>query len=98
MAARIGLLQPRDDAQHGGLAAARGPEQHQGLAARDVEGDRLERAGPVREGFCAGLDPHRDAVILRARGHRRATRAPPQPAYICMATKSGMIITKKTSV
>ena len=37
----VGDLQPGDDPQRGGLAAARGAEQHQELAGRDVDAQVL---------------------------------------------------------
>ena len=79
-AAGIRRLQPGDDAQQGGLAAAGGAEQHQSLAARDIERHRLERAGAVGEGLGAVLDAQRDAVadcrslIAAARSRCRDSR------------------------
>ena len=55
-AAGVRRLQAGDDAQHGGLAAAGGTEQHHRLAARDVEVERLERARAVGERLAATLD------------------------------------------
>ena len=42
LAARL-LLQPRDDAQQGGLAAARGPEEADELALADAQVDAVQR-------------------------------------------------------
>ncbi len=73
-----------------------GPEEHDGFAARDIERHRLERAGAVAERLGAGLDTHRHAAVCRA--HRRAPLNTPRSANNCIATSSGMIITKNTSV
>jgi hypothetical protein len=49
---RIGALQPRGNAQSGGLAAAGGTEQAEDLAALGVESDAIDRetrAEPARD-------------------------------------------------
>ncbi len=61
-AAGIRQFEAGDDAQHRGLAAAGGAEQHQRFAARDVERGGLERAGAVGKGLAASLDAHRGAM------------------------------------
>jgi hypothetical protein len=98
-AAGIRRLQPGDDAQRGGLAAARGAEQDDGLAGADVEVERvqhalaaevlaaaaqLDRYGGEMEGFVT----HRD-------GFPEFVRMPPKR---CISTSSGTIMTKKISV
>jgi hypothetical protein len=92
-AAGIRPVERVDDAQHGGLAAAGGIEQHQGFAALDFERRRLERVGAVGKSLAAGLDPHRGAVPT-ACIHRFC----PSSANICIATNSGTIMTKKIRV
>ena len=92
-AARIRQFEAGDDAQHGGLAAAGGTEQHQRFAARDVERRRLQRAGAVGKGLAAGLDAHRGAM---SGGHIHLACS--LSANICIATRSGMIMMKKISV
>ena len=62
-------------------------------AARDVEGRGLQRAGAVGKGLAAGLDAHRGAM---SRGY--VHRACSLSANSCIATSSGMIMTKKISV
>ena len=92
-AASVGQFEAGDDAQHGGLAAAGGTEQHQRFAAADIERCRFERTRAVRKGLAAGLDTHRGAMS-GLRTHRFCSFS----ANNCMATKSGMIITKKIKV
>jgi hypothetical protein len=60
--ADVRCLEPGDDAQHGGLAAAGGAKQHQRLAAGDVEGGGFQCVGAVGKRLAAGLDPHSCAV------------------------------------
>ena len=49
------VLEPGDDPQKRGLAAARGPEQHDELAVLDVEVDALEDIH-LAEGLADGVD------------------------------------------
>ena len=88
-----GTFEPGDDAQHGGFAAAGGAEQHQRFTTGDVKRCRFERTRPVGKGLAAGLDTHRGAVS-GLRTHLFCSFS----ANNCMATSSGMIITKKISV
>jgi hypothetical protein len=46
----IGRLEPREEPERRGLAAARGTQQREELAGRDVEAHRIHRAGRA-EGF-----------------------------------------------
>ena len=92
-AAGIGQLEPCDNPQHGRLAATGRPEQNQRFAAGNVERRRLQRAGTIGEGLAACLDADRRAVPCH-----RLHLACSLSANICMATSSGMIITKKISV
>ena len=62
LAAGIGQFEAGDDAQHRGLAAAGGAEQHQRLAAGDIERRGFERARSVGKRLAAGLDTHRGAM------------------------------------
>src|SRR6266496_1206369 len=73
-----------------GLAAAGRAEEHQGLAARDLERHRFERAGVVGKGLGAGLQPNGNP------GAHAALRLS-RPS-ICMAISNGMIMMKKISV
>ena len=93
LAAGIGQFEAGDDAQHRGFAAAGGAEQHQRLAAGDVERCGFERARSVGKRLAAGLDTHRDAMSRR-RTHLFCSFS----ANNCIATRSGMIMTKKISV
>ena len=93
LAALIRHLEAGDDAKHGGLAAAGGPEQHQRLAARDVERCGLQCPRAIRKGLAAILDAHGSAVSRDA-----AHRVRSFSAKSCMATSSGMIMMKKISV
>jgi len=51
--AGIGRFQPRDHPQQRGLAAARGPEEHDGLAALHFQRGALQGAGAVGKGLGA---------------------------------------------
>ena len=94
LAAGVGQFKAGDDAQHGGLAAAGGAEQHQRFAARDVERRGLERARAVGKGLAASLDAHRRAMFALMALIVFCSLS----ANSCIATSSGMIITKKISV
>ena len=87
-AAGIRRFQPRDEAQQRGLAAARGAEQHQRLAGRDAEVERMQGDGPAGPGLGAAL---------QADGHAHRS-APARPATHCMPLSNGTISTKKISV
>ena len=101
-AAGIGRLQPGDNAQGGGLAAAGGAKQHHGLAGGNGQIHRLQGARAIGEGLAATAE--RDGGAARGWGngcsHGRdfrawALRVPPS---IWMAISSGTIMMKKTSV
>ena len=80
--ARVGRLEPGDDAQHRGLAAARGTEQHHGLAGGDVEVERLERARAVGEGLARSARGGSRPASVR----RSGARARPRRRH-CIATQ-----------
>ena len=92
-AASVRQFEPGDDAQHGGLPTAGWAEKNQRFAPRDVERGGFERAGAIGKGLAAGVDAHRRAMPCD-RSHLPCSLS----ANICIATRSGMIITKKISV
>ena len=97
LAAGVGQFEAGDNAQHGGLAAAGGTEQHQRFAAGDIERRGFERARSVGKRLAAGLDAYRGAMsglVSGLRIHLFCSLS----ANNCMAISSGMIITKKIKV
>src|SRR5205823_11455465 len=93
LAAGIGQFEAGDNAKHGGFATPGGAEQHQCFTTGDVERCGFERAGSVGKRLAAGLDTYRGAMS-GLRTHLFCSFS----ANNCMATSSGMIITKKISV
>ena len=100
-AARVWRFEAGNDAQRGGLAAARRTQKHDRLAAVDRQVERLDRTRPVREclgaafqrdrnGFGAVLDSRHSSSARNFAGRGRDSA--------CMASSSGTIITKNTSV
>ena len=69
------------------------------VSPRAISSDhRLQRAGAVGERLGAGGDAHRDAMMPLARSFAHPAGFTPRSANICIATSSGMIMTKNTSV
>ena len=84
---RAGLLEPGDAAERGGLAASRRAEEHEELAGRDVERERVERRGvrpePLGE-LAEGDGGHgredRPRPAARASGATRVRRSRRRPS------------------
>lgn len=106
-AAGIGRFEAGDDTQRGGLAATGRAEQHDRLAGGDRQIDRLEHACRLKR-FRALLQRDRNGGEFHGGGgEKRRQRAAPArltrwpaastPSH-CMATSSGIVMTKNRMV